>query len=263
MSPSPRYHQHSGQLESLLGRVALGGLAAGLIGVAFVVAAPICHSVQIGGDEHYELTKGLLWSKGFLLYQQVWNDQPPLFTVLLGVSLKLFGATVAPARVLAAAFGLSLIGGCVWLVSRRSGTLAGAMAAIALLLSPQVLPLGVSVMLEVPAMATALWALWPVIHWQKDARWLAASGAILAAALQIKLTAAVAAPALAFEILLTRRGQKGRDWARTAAKALGVWCTSLAITYGLLGLMFGFVPREVMWAAHFSAEMKESAVGLL
>ncbi len=30
---------------------------------------------QLGGDERYELIKGWMVSEGFLLYEQIWNDQ--------------------------------------------------------------------------------------------------------------------------------------------------------------------------------------------
>ena len=46
---------------------------------------------QLGVDEGYELIKGWMVSEGFLLYEQVWNDQPPLHTLLLGALFKGFG----------------------------------------------------------------------------------------------------------------------------------------------------------------------------
>ena len=90
----------------------LAALAAG-------TAEPVLTAVEIGMDEHYEVIKGLLWAKGFSLYHQVWNDQPPLYTVLLGLCFKSFGATIAVARLLAVAFGLSLLAACGVLTGRR------------------------------------------------------------------------------------------------------------------------------------------------
>jgi hypothetical protein len=176
--------------------------------LAGATAGAVRTAVEVGMDEHYEVVKGLLWAKGFSLYGQAWNDQPPLHTVLLGLCFKSFGATIGVARTLAVAFGLSLLAACGIVVRRRCGVLAGFLATACLLAAPQVLELSVSAMLELPAIGTALWALWPLLQWQERRRWpwLALSGGLLAAALQIKLTAAVVVPALVVEILLGVKG---------------------------------------------------------
>lgn len=214
-------------------------------------------------DEHYEVSKGLLWAKGLSLYHQVWNDQPPLHTVLLGLCFKSFGATIAVARSLAMAFGLSLLAACGVLVGRRCGALATFLATVCLLMAPQVFELSVSVMLEVPAIGTALWALWPILRWQEKRQWpwLAFSGGLLAAALQIKLTAAVVAPALALEILLGAQGLSRASRLKEAVRALGIWGGSVVAAYLGLVAALGTVPLDVVWASHFSAQTLAHAGG--
>jgi hypothetical protein len=189
--------------------------------------------------------------------------------------------------------------------------------------APQVFQLSVSAMLEVPAIGTALWALWPILRWQESltrelaqetslsantapsphpspirwervperrvrAGWLALSGIIFAAALQIKLTAAVVAPALVVEILLGVWSGKGRpsvgqasrlspetfptgepaghgsgetwrwrqagrlSYAKAQLRSLAIWGGSLVSAYVLLALVLGHVPLDVLWASHFS-----------
>ncbi len=234
----------------------LAALAAG-------TAEPVLTAVEIGMDEHYEVIKGLLWAKGFSLYHQVWNDQPPLYTVLLGLCFKSFGATIAVARLLAVAFGLSLLAACGVLTGRRCGPLAGFLATVCLLVAPQVFELSVSFMQEVPAIGTALWALWPILQWQEKRQWpwLALSGGLLAAALQIKLTAAVVVPALAVEILLGAEGLTRGSRVREAVRALGIWVGSVAGAYLGLVAALGTVPPDVLWASHFSAQTLVHAGG--
>jgi hypothetical protein len=50
---------------------------------------PLRTAVQVGGDEGFELAKATLWLKGYKLYEQVWNDQPPLHTWLVTKTLQL------------------------------------------------------------------------------------------------------------------------------------------------------------------------------
>ena len=51
---------------------------AGMLAVFMLLAAlfPLRTTVQLGGDEGFELAKATLCLKGFKLYNDVWNDQP-------------------------------------------------------------------------------------------------------------------------------------------------------------------------------------------
>jgi hypothetical protein len=254
---------HQSQFARLIMRLVIFLLALGLVALVMAIAEPVGTAIQIGPDEHYEVIKGLLCAKGFLLYRQVWNDQPPLHTVLLGLCFKSFGGTISVARALAVAFGLSLLTACGVLVARRSGVLAALLVTTCLFTAPQVLELSVSVMLEVPAIGTAVWALWPILKWREDSnwRWLALSGGMLAAALQIKPTAAVVAPALAAEILLGTQGLPRANQVRETARALGIWCTCMAGAYLGLAAALGTVPPDVLWGSHFSTRTLAHAAG--
>ena len=43
-------------------------------------AGILASAIEIGEDEHYEVSKAMLWARGYPLYTKVWNDQPPLYT---------------------------------------------------------------------------------------------------------------------------------------------------------------------------------------
>ena len=231
-------------------------LAILLAALAVALAPALRSAIEIGPDEHYEVMKALLWAKGYPLYGNLWNDQPPLHTILLGLLFRCFGPTIGTARALAAAFGLLLLAGLFVLVRRRCGAWAALVAAATLLAAPQALELSVSVMLEVPAMAVGLWALWPICRWAErpgggSPCWLIASGVLLATALQIKLTAAIFAPALCAEILLSTAGG-GLAAAKERARNALLWCGSAGAWFVLLGLLLGSGYRQA-WVSHFSA----------
>lgn len=231
----------------------IGVAVIALISLAITSTGPLHSAVQIGGDEHYEVIKALLWAKGVPLYDPVWNDQPPLYTVLLGTLFRM-QPTIDTARALAVSFGLLLLTGCFVLVRERSGALAASLAAIALLTAPSVLELGVSVMLEVPAIATALWALWPIRRWAatRNLLWLGISGALVAIALQTKLTAAVISPALLVEIVMASQRAAERSVSDTF-RSLAIWAGCAAALFVGLGLLFGGGYYQA-WVSHFSTE---------
>jgi 4-amino-4-deoxy-L-arabinose transferase-like glycosyltransferase len=239
----------------------------GLLAALAAALTPALHSaIEIGPDEHYEVMKAMLWGKGYPLYQQMWNDQPPLHTILLGLLFRCFGPTIGVARALAVFFGVVLLAGCFVLVRKRCGHCAAFVAALALMAAPQTLELSVSAMLEVPAMAVGLWALWPVYHWVEKPGGrrlylLIASGVLLATSLQIKLTAAIFAPALCAEIFFATAGD-GLSAAKCRARHFLLWGGCVAIWFVLLGMLFGSGYR-MAWAAHFSARTHEatSAMG--
>ena len=225
-----------------------------------VIAGPVRSAIEVGGDEPYEVTKGLLWAHGYLLYEEIWSDQPPLFTALLGILFRCFGPTIGVARTLSAAFGVLLLGVCFLVVKRHCGLFAAFVAATCLLVAPNVLELSVSVMQEVPMLATALGALWLPQRWERDRRWpwLVASGVVLAAAMQIKLLAVIAAPALVVEIVVVSRANGGASWVKRAARNLQTWGAGLASGFAVLGLSLGW-NYDLIWAFHFSPELQAAS----
>lgn len=229
------------------------------VGVAFLLLAlATCWSTigsgfQLGGDEHHEVTKSFLWSEGFKLYHEIWNDQPPLLTVLQGSLFKGFGVYAVLARGLALAFGALLAAGLFRLVRKSLGVPAAFGALFSLLAAPHVFELSISPMSEVPAFAVGLGSLGAIRRWDKDGRgvWLAISGLILAFALEIKLTAALLAPALGLElaILTLARSKTGKivQLVRNGA----IWGGSVLGGSVLLGLALGTGYLQA-YASHFS-----------
>jgi len=138
-------------------------------------------------------------------------------------------------------------------------------------------------MLEVPAFATALLSALLLLQWGKHKTWvwLAASGAVMAFALQSKLTAALALPALGLELLLlcglgwpSRDAKKvGRDTpcgplsAPSQLGAHGVarptkgliscvipWLVGLVATFTLIGMTWGKGQFASSWKSHTTSQ---------
>jgi len=238
-------------------RTAFYLLALICFGIGIATSLPLCSAFQIGGDESAEFIKAYLWSQDFPLYSVVWNNQPPLHTALLGTLFKLFGGTVCVARAGALCFGISLVTALFLIVKQRSGWLAGLVAASCVVMAPHTLTLGVSAMLELPAIGTALWSFWFVRKAASGRRalWLILSGVSLGVALQIKLTAAVIGPALFVEVAALCSGASWRERARMMCADTALITTSTLAAFLTIALLLGG-SYEQMWAFFFSPQLK-------
>jgi len=228
----------------------LGVLAALLLVYSFL---PLGTALEFGGDEGFEVIKPFLCLKGFSLYKEIWNDQPPVFTVLLTWAFKIWGPTILVARLVAAGFGLGLFATFFLLVRQRSGLRSAMLASFLLLASPVVLQLSVSVMLEAPAFATALLSAALLFQWCRHPHrgWLLASGAVMGIALQIKLTAVLVVPAVLAEVALTRWSSRSQLWARGAALDIVQWVTSVAALFLAIGLVWASGSFQSSFRSHF------------
>lgn len=216
--------------------------------------------IQIGPDEHFEVNKSLLWAKGYPLYTRIWNDQPPLYTVLLGMLFKCFGPSIIVARGLAAGFGLLLLTAFFIAVKRTSGSLAACVASFCLITAPEVVKVGISVMLEVPAIATGLCALLPLYRWKNNSgrSWLMASGLVFGAALQVKYTALILLPALTVEIVLLSWQKERTSRIMQSLDNCVVWFGIVAIAFLLIGMVLSSGYGEA-WQSHFSPASRRVA----
>jgi Dolichyl-phosphate-mannose-protein mannosyltransferase len=212
---------------------------------------PLASAFEIGDDEGFEVIKGLMCSKGYHLYTDMWNDQPPVFTMALDGAFTLFGSSILTARLVAGGFGLLLVSSLFGLVQIKSGTRAAVLASFFLLCSPGALLLMISAMLEVPAFALALLAMWLLCRSANTTRpvvWRIASGALMALALQTKFTAALVGPAMAAELLLQSRNTKS-SLSRFFSAGL-FWTIGFAVVFALIGLTWARGSLASSWQSH-------------
>jgi 4-amino-4-deoxy-L-arabinose transferase-like glycosyltransferase len=212
---------------------------------------------RIGPDEGCEVAKASMCARGFHLYSQIWNDQPPLHTWLLSSSFKTFGLSMGVARLMASGFGVLLFVALFAVARLASGAIAGLATCAVLLVSPQALPLSFSVMLEVPAMSVALCSLWSALIWKKKrvVFWLALSGTLMAAALQIKFTSAILIPAILVELVLTAAAEDGfgRGQCASAARVLAIWAVAVLAPFCVIALLFPGWSIDLLWFSHVAA----------
>ncbi len=74
-----------------------------------IIKPPLSQTFEYIPDEGFNLMKSSLFLKGYLLYKEIWSDQPPLFTVILSYWLKLFGLSVYHGRILILIFSTILL----------------------------------------------------------------------------------------------------------------------------------------------------------
>lgn len=193
----------AGQEATPKGRAAilLGVILASFVLLQFLL--PLRTAVKIGADEGFELAKATLWLKGYKMYTEVWNDQPPLHTFLIMKIAKHLTPSVLGPRVMTIALALMLLTS-VFLVSFRvHGEMVAALATIWLIASPGFVELSASVMLEIPALALVLATL--CVLMVGPARWHLKEilgGVLFAAALQMKLIGIIYLPLIGIVLWL-------------------------------------------------------------
>lgn len=204
----------------------------------FLMAAllsPWLARFEINPDEGLNVIKASLLAQGEPLYTAVWSDQPPLFTHLLRLVWTTTGESIRSARLLVLALTCVLLWACARYARLTWGPREAVLAPLLILLAPHFQMLSVSVMIGLPALAFGALALTAAAQWHTSRRtWLAAaSGALLALSLMVKLFTIVLAPVLLAGFFFG----KERDGARRAAAVwlaafVSVMLTALIVLVG-------------------------------
>lgn len=136
-------------------------LLSGLLYFAAVsLLSDFAHRFEFDPDESNNLLKALCLNHGFALGADIWTDQPPLYTYLLGGLFRVTGPSVAAARYLSLAFASLIVTSVFGLLDRWSGRTAAIAGCLLLLGTKFFVPLSVAVMIGLPALAFAFLALW-------------------------------------------------------------------------------------------------------
>src|SRR6266498_104684 len=168
-----------------------------LIFLAFTFSYyPFREKLQFDTDEGLNLMRSMLVVLGHPLYSEVSSDQPPLFTQILALLLRVVGFKVNPARLLVLLFSTLLVWSCAQFLQITWGKLAAILFLPLIMIVPRYLDLSVSVMIGVPSIALAAVSMLFVTLWHQNRRnrWLALSGFALALSVLIKLFTGFFAP---------------------------------------------------------------------
>jgi hypothetical protein len=177
-------------------------LAVGIFCLWLMLNATMKNTFELDPDEGTNLIKTDLYLKGYNLYKQIWSDQPPLFTVMLSFWFKLFGTGTYYARLLALLFSLSLLWGLYLTIRIRANRQTALAACIFLLFSSGFLRLSISVMIGIPSLALAIYALYnaAVFSQSRSRTRLFLSAAFMSLSLLTKFSGIVLAPLILSEI---------------------------------------------------------------
>ncbi len=214
-----------------------------LLGVLWVRSFRV--PMQFDEDEGINLMKSLLVKRGYSLYQQIWSDQPPLFTLLYRWWADHFGWTINSGRTLVFLFSVLLLLSAGRLTRQLSGSRsAGWIACLLILGARRYLRLSVSVMIGLPAIAVAVTALWLFVSAVRRSSVLLAvlAGVVLGLSMEIKLFTFILLPAFVMAIVLVRTYPAGDALGPTSSLKMRVMLAlsliaSAAITlWGMLNL---------------------------
>ena len=206
-------------------------------------------TVLLGADEGFELAKATLCARGFHLYTQVWNDQPPLLTFLVTQILERLTTSALGPRLLTGFFSALLLSSLFLLALRLNGLLAAVLATAFLIASPGFLILGSSCMLEIPALATAVAAL-AVLAWANPSSlpWAEAlAGTLFGISLETKLITAVLLPLVAVLIWSSPRNLLKSGAIIVAAMLVSIMVVDWTASGGAY-----LAHWRTVWASHFA-----------
>ncbi|MCX7594835.1 MAG: glycosyltransferase family 39 protein [Fischerella sp.] len=210
---------------------------------------PIAQTFEFDYDEGFNLMKAFLYSQGFALYTEIWNDQPPVFTILLSHWLKIFGNSIFAARLLTLLFSALLIWCFYQIIRLTIGSLAALVATILLFTSWLYIRLSISVMIGIPSLALAMLSIYFLYLYKINyySLYLVLSGGFLALSLQTKLFTLFLIPLILFELLILPSKYIDK------LKNIALWLTSLVFVYILLGLQYQqFWNYEQLLVTHFN-----------
>jgi hypothetical protein len=226
--------------------------------LAILLFYPFRFVFEFDRDEGINAIKSLLVLRGFRLYADIWNDQPPIFTLLLALWFQLFGLRVVAGRFLVLLFSTALIGAVAFYLRRTWGVAAAVVSVLLLALLPLYLELSVSIMIGLPAIALAVMSfvcqtLW---HEKRSFIWLVLSSGLLALSVLTKGFTAILIPLWVIAMALAiRRGEPhGRDTIRSWTSIV-VWVlVFLAICALVAVLMVGIGNVDQLFEVHLAAE---------
>ena len=205
-------------------------------------------------DEGIEVIKAVLYREGFALYSQIYNDQPPLFTILLSGWFQVFGQSIVAARLLTLSFSTLLVWAFCQTLRYYVGYVPALIGTGLLIISCNFLRLSVSAMVGLPALALAMASIYAfTLYKQTSARLaLLISAVLLALSLQIKLFTALLIPLIIFDLVqfsLMQRPQKGLG--RVLGREIAAWLITLISVFVLIGTAYHSLSYEQLIQSHF------------
>ena len=210
-------------------------------------------------DEGIELIKASLHLEGFALYTQIWNDQPPLFTIILSSWFSLFGKSIFASRLLTLSFSTILLWSFCQTLRIYLGNLQAILGTLLLVISCNFLRLSVSVMIGLPALALAMLSIYILTLYKQtlSQNLIIISGSLLALSLQIKLFTTFIVPLILFDLVqlkFTKHSQQ--ESKQHLFFDIILWLASVSIVFILIGLLCHSLNYEQLLQSHLDRSVK-------
>ncbi|BAZ16877.1 hypothetical protein NIES4071_87550 [Calothrix sp. NIES-4071] len=209
-------------------------------------------------DEGIELIKASLHLQGFALYTQIWNDQPPLSTIIFAYWFRWFGESILSARLLVLGFSTILIWSFCQTLRLYVGNVTACYGAFLLAISCNFLRVSVSAMIGQPALAMAMMSIYMLmLYRQKLSKSLITiSGTFLALSLQIKLFTAFLIPLIILELI--NISFEKHSWQTKKHIFIDVisWLASCICVFIIIGLIYNSLSFEQLFDSHFDESVK-------
>jgi 4-amino-4-deoxy-L-arabinose transferase-like glycosyltransferase len=212
---------------------------------------------KFSSDEGLELAKAWLVDQGYDLYDEIWNDQPPLLTYSVVPAIKLFGNRVGAIRLVVMAYSSVLLWAAAQYLRMMWGVKYAIAGVVLILMLPRYLQLSVSVMRAIPNLTFALLSLLTLTKWHKSQKyhWLILSAILLGASILTKLFTAILAPIFVTGILIGAYAQaedKKKFWQYLFPPF--VWGSILVVILVLSGVfLIGLENLEQLFGDHLTA----------
>ena len=210
--------------------------------VFFAAGASIIHfygCFEFDPDEGINLMKAWLLDSDYQLYQEIWNDQPPLLTHLLASAFSIIEPNVNLARGLILLFATALLWQTWLVLYLLGGILHAYIGCLFLLIAPNYWKLSVSVMVGLPCITLAVGALLSIILWHSTRKnlWLIISALLLSLSVFTKLFTLFLAPIVVIGIILDRTRSTKISWQIQAPVWIAVFLGfSLLMLVSLVGI---------------------------
>lgn len=197
-------------------------------------------------DEGQNAMIALMINRGHSMYSEIWSDHPPLFPYLLDYWLRIFGYKIQTARILVLFFSSILLASAFQFLRNAWGTWHAVAGLILIVLLPYYTRLSVSLMIGLPAIALAMFALVGLQIWHKkrSSVWLIISAVALVLSLYVKLFTAILVPIFMIGIYLDERNARNRHTWFYLPRSLLVWLLAFVSLVLILGITL-IGPREL------------------
>ena len=220
-------------------------------------SVPVNAVFQFNPDEGLELAKVDLYMQGYRLYQEVWNDQPPLPTVVWAQWLHVGGHSVTQARTLTTAFATALIWALSQSVRLTIGSGAALLSSLWLTVSFFFIQLSASVMMGLPALGMAMIAVYFMLLYRQTERIEFLLGSAFCFALSVHLKLFTGFLAAAFFIYILAQSSitlQSKPFSIRFRNAL-IWIVTVGCSCFLVGLALPLPSLGQLVESHLTASI--------